>query len=224
MISVDRELSHTIYPNVYDSISIVRPSTCFREGITLSNCLSDYRIFLCQVTYQESYLLAVSILVPADYEIEMEALAKGVQEEGMIKADSVAESKERVDIVLGFAVLYVLVRSYANSLTAEVSQQMYKSILRCIALGSTEGLSTWKCGIQLNLQPVTVPVGKLALGRILNVLGSSVDSYSDLPTTIAFGINNIWTSSNCKEGIKYNEVGVVFKEMCIKTRCINICR
>merc|ERR1712060_645712 len=59
-----------------------------------------YRIFLCQVTNQESYLLAVSILVPADYEIEMEVSEKvnrnkmkntsrktniGVQEGGMIK-------------------------------------------------------------------------------------------------------------------------------------------
>merc|ERR1712099_170363 len=208
-INVDRDI---FYPSVYDSISIQRPSVCFREGITLSNCLSDYRAFMSQITYQESYLLAVSYLVPADYEIEMEAPAKGVLQEGMIRTGSSIESKERIDIVLGFAALYMLVRSYANSLVAEVSQQMYGGILRCIALGSTEGLSTWKCGIHVNLQPVIVPVGKLALGRILNVLGTSVDSFNDLPTTIAFGIDNIWVSSNCKEGIKYKEVGVVCKE------------
>merc|ERR1712087_666526 len=121
-ISVDRDI---FYPSVYDSISIIRPSTCFREGITLSNCLSDYRAFLSQITYQESYLLAVSHLVPADYQIEMEAPAKGVLEEGMIRTGSTMESKERIDIVLGFAALYMLVRSYANSLIAEVSQQMY---------------------------------------------------------------------------------------------------
>jgi F0F1-type ATP synthase beta subunit len=64
---------------------------------------------------------------------------------------------------------------------------MYGGILRCISLGATEGLSTWKCNIQLNVQAVVVPVGRISLGRILNVVGSAVDAFDDQPTEIAYG-------------------------------------
>jgi hypothetical protein len=76
---------------------------------------------------------------------------------------------------------------YVNSLVAEVSQQMYGGILRCISLGVTEGLSTWRCNIQLNVQAVIVPVGTVSLGRILNVVGAAVDLYNDQPTAVVYG-------------------------------------
>ena len=62
--------------------------------------------------------------------------------------------------------LYLLIKSYSNSLVAEVSQQMYGGVLRCISLGSTEGLSTWRCSIQLNVQAaaVSITVGLAVLG------------------------------------------------------------
>merc|ERR1712194_64300 len=111
----------------------------------------------------------------------------GVLEELYSSTESNLAPNNRIDIVLGFASLYLMVRSYNNSLIAEVSQQMYGGILRCISLGPTEGLSTWKCSIQLNVQAVIVPVGRISLGRILNVVGSAVDLYDDQPTAIAFG-------------------------------------
>merc|ERR1712151_576862 len=57
---------------------------------------------------------------------------------------------------------------------------------RCISLGPTEGLSTWSCGVKFIFQPVVVPVGKLCLGRIFNVLGTSVDRFEDLPQSAPF--------------------------------------
>ena len=83
-----------------------------------------------------------------------------------------------------------------NSLVAEVSQQMYGGTLRCISLGVTEGLSTWKCYIQLNVQAVMVPVGRVSLGRILNVVGAAVDLFDDQLIAVVYGESPI-----CKRNV-----------------------
>jgi F-type H+-transporting ATPase subunit beta len=202
------------YPSVYDSITVIRPSVCFREGITMDNCMSSFYTFLKNLPYQESYILATTHLIPAEYDTIIESPKTnermGISGEATIRGDQSLAPSTKVDLVIGFAALYMTGRQYSNSLVAEVSQQMYGGILRCIALSSTEGLSTWKCSIQLNMQPVIVPVGKLSLGRILNVLGSSVDMYGDLPTTMAYAegpISSIESGKNNREirGIRSEE-------------------
>jgi F0F1-type ATP synthase beta subunit len=70
------------------------------------------------------------------------------------------------DIILGFATVFLFIKSYASCLVAELSQLCYKGVLRTIALGSTDGLCTWRCTCLSFLQPVIVPVGRIALGRI----------------------------------------------------------
>ncbi len=59
-------------------------------------------------------------------------------------------------------------------LTLEVQQQIGDGVVRCIAMGSTDGL---KRGLSVTNtgQPISVPVGKGTLGRILDVLGEPVD-------------------------------------------------
>lgn len=59
-------------------------------------------------------------------------------------------------------------------LTLEVQQQLGDGIVRTIAMGSTDGL---KRGMAVNNTgaPITVPVGKATLGRIMDVLGNPVD-------------------------------------------------
>ncbi|EKO3402631.1 F0F1 ATP synthase subunit beta [Vibrio fluvialis] len=61
-----------------------------------------------------------------------------------------------------------------SSLMLEVQQQMGGGIVRCIAMGSSDGL---KRGIQCETtgSPITVPVGEKTLGRIMNVLGEPID-------------------------------------------------
>ena len=86
----------------------------------------------------------------------------------------------RLDIVIGFSTLFMVVRAYGNSLMVEISYQLYGGFLRCISLGPTEGITTWKCSAYFIYQPVIVPVGKLALGRIFNVIGTQVDAYEEL--------------------------------------------
>jgi F-type H+-transporting ATPase subunit beta len=61
-----------------------------------------------------------------------------------------------------------------GGLTLEVQQQLGDGVVRTIAMGSSEGLSR---GLQVKNTgaPISVPVGKGTLGRIMNVLGEPVD-------------------------------------------------
>ncbi len=59
-------------------------------------------------------------------------------------------------------------------LTFEVQQQLGDGVVRTIALGSTDGLKRGMT-VRNTGHPITVPVGKATLGRLMNVLGEPVD-------------------------------------------------
>ncbi len=61
-----------------------------------------------------------------------------------------------------------------GGLTLEVQQQLGDGVVRCIAMGASEGL---KRGLkaQGTGAPISVPVGQATLGRIMDVLGKPVD-------------------------------------------------
>eukprot|EP01122_Echinamoeba_exundans_P014862 TRINITY_DN6831_c1_g1_i1.p1 TRINITY_DN6831_c1_g1~~TRINITY_DN6831_c1_g1_i1.p1 ORF type:complete len:626 (+),score=205.49 TRINITY_DN6831_c1_g1_i1:61-1938(+) len=61
-----------------------------------------------------------------------------------------------------------------NNLVLEVSSIMSETVVRCVALDSTDGLSRSMKVVDRG-QTVTVPVGKATLGRIMNVLGEPID-------------------------------------------------
>ncbi|MCE8004834.1 MULTISPECIES: F0F1 ATP synthase subunit beta [Halomonadaceae] len=68
----------------------------------------------------------------------------------------------------------------ANSETVlEVQQQLGDGVVRTIAMGSTEGL---KRGMETTNTgaPISVPVGKETLGRIMDVLGRPIDEAGDI--------------------------------------------
>ncbi len=62
-----------------------------------------------------------------------------------------------------------------NDLALEVEQHLGNNWVRCVAMGSTDGLQR---GIEVidTGAPITVPVGPKTLGRIFNVLGQAVDN------------------------------------------------
>ncbi|MGD8379824.1 MAG: F0F1 ATP synthase subunit beta [Gammaproteobacteria bacterium] len=66
-----------------------------------------------------------------------------------------------------------------GSLTLEVQQQLGDGVVRAIAMGTSEGL---KRGLAVNNtgEPISVPVGKGTLGRIMNVLGEPIDEAGDV--------------------------------------------
>jgi F-type H+/Na+-transporting ATPase subunit beta len=59
-------------------------------------------------------------------------------------------------------------------LTLEVQQQLGDGVVRAIAMGQTEGVSRG-LAVENTGAPVSVPVGKATLGRIMDVLGNPID-------------------------------------------------
>ena len=68
-------------------------------------------------------------------------------------------------------------------LTVEVAQHIGDDVVRCIAMGSTDGL---KRGLEAKdtQHPICVPVGNETLGRMFNVLGQPIDEKEALPDDI----------------------------------------
>ncbi|MDT8405756.1 MAG: F0F1 ATP synthase subunit beta [Methylococcales bacterium] len=61
-----------------------------------------------------------------------------------------------------------------RGLTLEVQQQLGDGVVRTIAMGSSDGLSRG-LKVENTGKPISVPVGKETLGRIMNVLGEPID-------------------------------------------------
>ncbi|HET7922084.1 MAG TPA: F0F1 ATP synthase subunit beta [Gammaproteobacteria bacterium] len=70
--------------------------------------------------------------------------------------------------------VYDALRLEDDSLTLEVQQQLGDGVVRSIAMGASEGLSRG-VAVKNTGAPISVPVGKSTLGRIMNVLGEPVD-------------------------------------------------
>jgi len=66
-------------------------------------------------------------------------------------------------------------------LTAEVEQHIGRNQVRAVAMSSTDGVVRGMEVVDQG-QPITVPVGEAALGRILNVLGEPVDEGAVIPS------------------------------------------
>jgi F-type H+-transporting ATPase subunit beta len=60
-------------------------------------------------------------------------------------------------------------------LSLEVEQQLGNNWVRCVAMGSTDGLQRGIDATDMGA-PISVPVGPKTLGRIFNVLGQAVDN------------------------------------------------
>ncbi|MAT42856.1 MAG: F0F1 ATP synthase subunit beta [Anaerolineaceae bacterium] len=70
----------------------------------------------------------------------------------------------------------------------EVQKQLPGNQVRCIAMGSTDGL---RRGVDVfrTYNPIMVPVGEDTLGRIFNVLGEPVDGKGEVNTSIKYPIH-----------------------------------
>jgi F-type H+-transporting ATPase subunit beta len=69
--------------------------------------------------------------------------------------------------------------AYSQKLVLEVAQHLGESQVRAVAMASTEGLMRGAPVVDTG-QPITIPVGKETLGRILNVTGEPVDKAGDV--------------------------------------------
>ncbi len=66
--------------------------------------------------------------------------------------------------------VYDALKIEGGELTLEVQQQLGDGVVRTIALGSSDGLRRGMMVTNTGA-PITVPVGKATLGRIMDVLG-----------------------------------------------------
>ena len=72
-------------------------------------------------------------------------------------------------------------RAFKIHLTGEVQQHLGGNRVRCVALGSTDGLVRGMPVVDTG-GPVSVPVGKEALGRVFNLLGDPIDGRGPITT------------------------------------------
>jgi F-type H+-transporting ATPase subunit beta len=70
--------------------------------------------------------------------------------------------------------VYDALKLAGSNLTLEVQQQLGDGVVRTIALGSSDGLRRG-LSVQNTSKPITVPVGRATLGRIMDVLGAPID-------------------------------------------------
>ena len=66
-----------------------------------------------------------------------------------------------------------------STLTLEVEQHIGDDVVRCVAMGATEGITRGLDVIDTG-SPISVPVGEATLGRMFNVLGDPIDNLGEV--------------------------------------------
>jgi F-type H+/Na+-transporting ATPase subunit beta len=84
--------------------------------------------------------------------------------------------------------VYDALKMDGTALTLEVQQQLGDGIVRTIALGSSDGLRRGMV-VTNSGNPITVPVGKATLGRIMDVLGNPIDERGPVSATQSASIH-----------------------------------
>ncbi len=74
----------------------------------------------------------------------------------------------------------LVVELEGRRVVVEVQQHIGRNQIRAVAMSPTDGVVRGMSAIDTG-QPITVPVGKPALGRILNVVGEPVDEGAPIP-------------------------------------------
>ena len=77
-----------------------------------------------------------------------------------------------------------ITRKDGSKLVIEVAQHLGDDIVRCIAMGPTDGLVRGMDAVATGA-PISVPVGENTLGRIFNVLGEPIDE-KPAPTDVEY--------------------------------------
>ncbi|KAK4765418.1 hypothetical protein SAY86_026508 [Trapa natans] len=73
------------------------------------------------------------------------------------------------------------VQDHSIRLVLEVAQHLGENVVRTIAMDGTEGLVRGQRVLNTG-SPITVPVGRATLGRIVNVIGEPIDERGDIKT------------------------------------------
>jgi len=115
-------------PSVYDSFALIRPSCNFRDGRLIKNYTANFRHYFIELPFNDGYLFALIHLINVEHSFYFY--------KSMFK--EVCHINRR-DIILGFAPVFLFLKTYATSLVAELSQLCYKGVCRAVAFGTTDG-------------------------------------------------------------------------------------
>ncbi len=74
------------------------------------------------------------------------------------------------------------------SLPLETEKLMKDNIVRCVAMGTTDGLQRGM-DVLRTFGPIKVPVGNAALGRVMNVMGKPVDGKGEIKSDVNYPIH-----------------------------------
>jgi F-type H+-transporting ATPase subunit beta len=88
-------------------------------------------------------------------------------------------AEERLPEIYNAVKIETSVKGVKLKLTGEVQQHLGGGRVRCVALGSTDGLVRGMDVLDTG-GPVTVPVGKGTLGRVFNLLGDVIDGRGEV--------------------------------------------
>ncbi|MCG3730238.1 F0F1 ATP synthase subunit beta [Vibrio cincinnatiensis] len=80
------------------------------------------------------------------------------------------------------------VQDSKERLVLEVQQQLGGGIVRCIVMGSSDGLRRGMA-VENTGAPISVPVGMKTLGRIMNVLGDAIDERGEIGAEDIYSIH-----------------------------------
>ncbi|OGM11349.1 F0F1 ATP synthase subunit beta [Candidatus Woesebacteria bacterium RBG_16_34_12] len=82
----------------------------------------------------------------------------------------------------------LVIKSEGVELIAEVQQHLKNGLVRALVMAATEGLKRGLLVVDKG-EPITVPVGKVTLGRLFNVLGQPIDNLGDVKTDFRLPIH-----------------------------------
>jgi F-type H+-transporting ATPase subunit beta len=81
-----------------------------------------------------------------------------------------------------------LIDGKEDTIVTEVQQHLGESRVRCVSMHPTEGLTRGARALDTG-GPISMPVGRGVLGRVLNVVGEPVDNLGEVPFTQRFPIH-----------------------------------
>ena len=172
-------------PSVYDAFLVIRGSCSFRDGRVIKNPMANCQQHLIQLAFNDRYLSALIHLIPTNYSETLHTWKSC--DDWLYQFRAVADRAS-----LGLLSVFLLMKSYASCLLGELSQLCDKAILRRIALATSVGLSTWRSLSLIGFIAVIVVVGRIALGRIFNVVGSIIDPYIEKANSCQFNTTNLY--------------------------------
>lgn len=99
-------------PSVYDAFLVIRPSCNFRDGRVIKNYTANFRQYFIELPFNDGYLFGLIHLIPANYRstMKLHSFYSSMLQE-------VCDINVR-DIILGFAPVFLFIKSYASTLIA----------------------------------------------------------------------------------------------------------